>query len=148
MVQAKKSDTATGDEHEIDKIMKEIEDLEKGMEADAPAPEAKVDEAPQAASDNVVALHPNNSEEQAGYTEGSLVESDCVPVSQEPLMKSEDTMNENGNLSLKIGGCAEVSLEFERAGMIVTFQCSEDGLTITTDQGAEFRIPFAKKEAA
>ena len=76
-----------------------------------------------------------------------MAETDAVPVQDEPLMRNESEGG-NGNLSLKIGGCAEVQLEFERGGITVTFQCSDTGLTITTDQGAEFRIPFNTRAAA
>ena len=76
-----------------------------------------------------------------------MAETDAVPVADEPFMKDDNAPSESGNLAMKIGGCATISLEFERAGLTVSFECTETGLTITTDQGAEFRIPFMAKAA-
>jgi|GEM_PF-1695451 len=153
------------DTGEIDRIMKEIEELEKNMgaaPAAAPAagpvvaPEAAVAPAPvkDAATQepvapvsaetneddnmhhNVVPLHADSGDSE------SLVESDAVLTNNEPLMKSDSQYEGDGALALKVGGCAEVQLEFTRAGVAVTLHCSDDGLSITTDQAAEVPIPF------
>lgn len=113
---------------EIDRIMQEIEDLEKKMDAGS-------DMSNETENNKVVALHQKSEGE-------SLAETDAVPPADEPLMKADTLSEGNGGLSLKIGGCSEVSLEFSRAGISVTLTCNDENLCITTDQGAEFRIPF------
>lgn len=123
------------DAGEIDRIMKEIEELEKNMETAAEP------------AGNVVSLRPETVPSAAMDAADSLVESDAVPPTDEPLIKSEQTPAGEGSLSLKVGGCAEVNLEFSQAGVAVTLHCDAEGLSITTDQGAEFRIPFTKKVA-
>ncbi|MBI3557150.1 MAG: hypothetical protein HY074_12875 [Deltaproteobacteria bacterium] len=146
---------------EIDRIMKEIEDLEKKMDtsptdagevetgkqnnpvaASEPNPETEQEEQPEEQehftsrpSSKVVPMRPSVVE--------SLAETDAVPARDEPLMHPSDTHGDGG-LSLKIGGCADVNLEFTRSGMSVSLSCSDEGLTIRTDQGAEFRIPFKR----
>ncbi len=159
-----------GDEQEIDRIMREIEELEKKVDETVSASNDSTNtSATQAVAqpiksepvkeannvDNVIpfkGLTTVEATKQEDSTEPnfeSMAESDAIPVHNEPLMKGLPGMNNaNGNLSLKVGGCTEVTLEFEQAGMVVTFQCSEEGLKISTDQGAEFRVPFTKKEAA
>ena len=154
---------SSGEEgQEIDRIMKEIEDLESKV--DEPVAEAGAVNAPQETDEeksedetagstvgntagNVVPLRASNKYETSTKYEETMAETDAVPVQDEPLMRTESE-GENGSLSLKIGGCTEVQLEFARAGITVTFQCSDTGLTIMTDQGAEFRIPFQSKAAA
>ncbi|MBI2607128.1 MAG: hypothetical protein HYW49_13720 [Deltaproteobacteria bacterium] len=146
---------SSGEEgQEIDRIMKEIEDLESKI--DEPVAETGAVNAPQdetAASavgntaGNVVPLRASDQYETSTKYEETMAETDAVAVQDEPLMRTESEGG-NGNLSLKVGGCAEVQLEFTRAGITVTFQCSDTGLTIMTDQGAEFRIPFQDKAAA
>jgi hypothetical protein len=155
---------ASNEGEEIDRIMKEIEDLEKKMDATSneqdtttvtaengstedglldPEPVAPVVK-PTAKSEKVVALRPTFT--ASGNTSDvgeSLAESDAVPASQEPLMREHASAPEGG-LALKIGGCTDVSLEFARAGMTVTLSCNDQGLCISTDQGAEFRIPFKR----
>lgn len=79
-----------------------------------------------------------------GARHESLAESDAVPAFDEPLVRNAAMHGDEGGLSLKIGGCTEVNLEFSRGGISVRLACSDDGLTITTDQGAEFRIPFKR----
>lgn len=147
---------------EIDRIMKEIEDLEKKMDtepaAEASAP-AKATATPTAAPaaggalDNldesvfeppskVVPMRPSlvARSDESGE---SLAETDAVPARDEPLVRSGASSGDGG-LSLKIGGCTEVNLEFTRSGMSVSLSCSDEGLVISTDQGAEFRIPFKR----
>lgn len=145
MVRSDKGSAAeanSGDGEEIDRIMKEIEDLEKKMdapaeaEAAAPAPAAEPEaEAPQA---KVVQMRPVSAAD-------TIAETDAVPAPDEPLFKeTAGHSTGDGGLSMKIGGCTEVSLEFTRAGMSVSLSCTDEALTITTDQGAEFRIPFKR----
>lgn len=147
---------------EIDRIMKEIEDLEKKMDsapaeaeaaASAPAPKATApaksaadvapeedDQAPageeEDVEDNVVPMRPASP-----HTE-SLAETDAVPPRDEPLVRAES--DESNTLALKVGGCTEVNLEFARAGVTITLECTDDGLKISTNQGAEFRLPFKR----
>lgn len=141
-------DSPADENEEIDRIMKEIEDLEKKMDS---APEPTVSEAAPAPAEppmdspvepdptptaKVVSLRPAPVAE-------SMAETDAVPVVDEPMMRST-TATADSSLSMKIGGCAEVSLEFTRSGMTVTLACGDEGLSITTDSGAEFRIPFKR----
>lgn len=171
------SPLARNDSEEIDRIMKEIEDLEKNMDSETDAvqqkAEAEASEAEKLAKGTdhdagqqgeATTISDDTNQELAGImaeqpsnvipmnrntdmqTE-SLAETDAVPASDEPLMKAPSNVGAaDGALSLKIGGCAEVALEFERAGMAVKLSCTDQGLTITTDSGAEFRVPF--KQAA
>lgn len=141
MVKAENS-APNGEGEEIDRIMKEIEDLEKKMD-DEPGAEqvASGGESNVAQGSNVVPMR-SGMDAMANSSVESLAETDAVPAPDEPLFK--DATAADGGLSLKIGGCADVSLEFTRAGMSVTLSCTDDGLTITTDQGAEFRIPFKR----
>lgn len=138
------------EQHDIDKIMKEIEDLEKNMTGSSQsAPAAATEPMAQnttetTPTDNVLSLKVKKA--TPVVEEVSMVETDAVPVTNEPLFKSSSSTGD-GNMSLKIGGCADVSLEFEKSGMTVTLSYSDSGLVITTDQGAEFRIPFNKKAA-
>ncbi len=141
------------EQHDIDKIMKEIEDLEKNMSTTSQSTPAAATETQSSAitettpTDNVVPLKAKKT--TPVVEEVSMVESDAVPPpSSEPLFKSSSSYSSgDGNMSLKIGGCADVSLEFEKAGMTVKLTYSDTGLVISTDQGAEFRIPFNKKAA-
>lgn len=48
------------------------------------------------------------------------------------------------NLGMQIKGCAEIKLEFSQVGVVVNLTCTQEGLFIVTDQGAEFKIPFKK----
>lgn len=127
---------AAGDEGgEIDRIMKEIEELERKMDTTG----GEEAQAPQ----KVVSIRPAAPAEEPPHRE-SLAESDAVPASREPLMRTSSASSGGGALGLRIGGCAEISLEFTRSGMTVTLSCTDDVLMITTDQGAEFRIPFKR----
>lgn len=121
---------------EIDRIMQEIEDLEKKMDNGS-------DMSNNAESGKVVSLHSTSlATAESLDTSESLAETDAVPAADEPLLGQNEFPAGDGGLSLKIGGCAEVALEFSRAGVTVTLTCSQENLTITTDQGAEFKIPF------
>jgi hypothetical protein len=155
----------TKDEAEIDRIIKEIEDLEKKMdEPHDSSPQGVIDgdepvmtaEATSGEEDDAAAgaevpgaqLYALPQAQDAESDEGSgggdsLAETDAVPASREPLLRS-DSSDSAGSLGLKIAGCTEVSLEFARGGLEVTLVCDADGLSIRTDQGAEFRIPFKK----
>lgn len=131
-----------GEGEEIDRIMKEIEDLEKKMDDQPDAEAATANEPESTQSAKVVPLR-SGMDTMAASPMDSLAETDAVPAPDEPLFKESSSVAEGG-LSLKIGGCADVSLEFARAGMSVTLSCTDEALTITTDQGAEFRIPFKR----
>ncbi|MEW6056226.1 MAG: hypothetical protein AB1540_06400 [Bdellovibrionota bacterium] len=141
MVRSDKDSAAqvsTDEGEEIDRIMQEIEDLEKRMDPPQETEQTSLDtRAAQETQESakVVALHAPTAE--------SLAETDAVPAPDEPLVRSAPT-GDQGDLSLKIGGCTQVSLEFSSAGMTVTLSYSDDALSITTDQGAEFRIPFKR----
>src|SRR5579871_6821097 len=155
---------------EIDRIMKEIEDLEKRMDTEPaaedveeqqlPAPDLARETAIAAASryedqdqekeedepEQPVASTPPPSKVlpmRPSFSE-SLAETDAVPARDEPLVRGSQGAAADGGLSLKIGGCADVRLEFSRAGFSVTLSCDNEALSITTDQGAEFRIPFKR----
>ena len=140
---------------EIDRIMKEIEDLEKNMdspsEADLQPAErtaAKADEPAIDPVSEVADIIEANGAEEAKVvpirpvTE-SLAETDAVPVVDAPLV-NHGANPATGNLSLKIGGLTEVALEFSHADTTVYFAYNDEGLKITTDQGAEFRIPYKR----
>ena len=116
---------------EIDKIMQEIEDLEKKMDDGS-------DMSNDAEAGKVVELRKKTD----SSVSESMAETDAVPASDEPLMMKDENTAVDGGLALKIGGCSEVSLEFSRAGITVTLTCDQENLCITTDQGAEFKIPF------
>lgn len=141
---AAEAGTPNGEGEEIDRIMKEIEDLEKKMDAPAEQqPEAQAAAQADSPADTaqgakVVQMRPA----QTGAD--TLAETDAVPAPDEPLFKEQSSSAGDGGLSMKIGGCTEVSLEFSRAGMSVTLSCNDEALTISTDQGAEFRIPFKR----
>lgn len=145
--------TATDENNEIDRIMKEIEDLEQNLDEPAvdaapPTPEAKIEN--NATGDkmstepeknenenNVVAIRPKSGFDEAFEATGT-----------DSVENEESYASESGTLSLKVGGATEVNLSFEKAGVAVSFSCTDDGLVITTDQGAEFRIPFGATSAA
>lgn len=143
---------------EIDRIMKEIEDLEKKMDTGAPepaeaaaAPAASAESAEEAEAEEAEAESPFGAEtgkvvpmrHAAAPVAESLAETDAVPPRNEPLMRASNDAGDSG-LSMKIGGCTEVNLEFTRSGITVALSCNEDALVITTDQGAEFKIPFKR----
>lgn len=148
----------TGDDHEeIDRIMQEIENLEKKMDESTSGPEASATpaEASSEGSGSVESSSPEESVEPSGEEAGgkviafrgqsggeSMAETDAVPASNEPLMRG--VSDPEGGLSLRVGGAAEVTLEFSKAGVTVSLACTDEGLTISTDQGAEFRIPFRR----
>ncbi|MBI3543027.1 MAG: hypothetical protein HY075_07120 [Deltaproteobacteria bacterium] len=157
MVRGDKSEAgapSAAEGEEIDRIMKEIEDLEKKMDttgeeetvAKRTEPEAtavaetETTEADDATEDD---LHTSKVVPMRPALADTLAETDAVPARDEPLVRAGDG-SEAGGLSLRIGGCTEVNLEFTRAGVSVQLSCSDDGLSITTDQGAEFRIPFKR----
>ncbi len=127
---------------EIDRIMEQIEDLEKKMETEpAVTPDAKV-----------IPMHPAERRDTSGAVESqtahsiseSLVETDAPLTEKGPLLQNIDTVAGDGSLSLKVGQCSEISLEFARSGITITLSYNEDGLCISTDQGAEFRLPLKK----
>ena len=131
---------------EIDRIMQEIEELEKKMdevdaETQASKPEPVETSSTSQGGDNVIPLRGALDGLEATSDE-SLAETDAVPAADEPLMKSGSDGAGDGALALKVGGCTEISLEFARAGVTITLSCTADSLSISTDQGAEFRIPF------
>ena len=153
---------------EIDRIMKEIEDLEKKMDSspaeEDPANETNVGSSAlgsNALGSNALASAESNPETDPDEPENvdsepsskvvpmrpsiveSLAETDAVPARDEPMVRGNESSGDGG-LSLKIGGCADVNLEFTRSGMSVSLSCTDDGLVIRTDQGAEFRIPFKR----
>ncbi len=151
---------------EIDRIMKEIEDLEKKMDTSPDSSGAEPESETQAVKQNntVAAAEPNPETESEDEPQEfdtlspeprskvvpmrpsiveSLAETDAVPARDEPLVRATDSQGDGG-LSLKIGGCADVNLEFTRSGMSVSLSCTDEGLVIRTDQGAEFRIPFKR----
>lgn len=154
---------ASEEGEEIDRIMREIEDLEKKMDT-APEQEGQAESTtPRASAESehepvekeslvedsqdtskVVPMRPQVNPQVNRMMTDTLAETDAVPPRDEPLMRSDESAARDGGLSLKIGGCTEVNLEFVRAGVSVNLECSDDGLRITTDQGAEFRIPFKR----
>lgn len=161
MVHGDKTATAGAmtDGDEIDRIMKEIEDLEKKIDVpsaktDVPTPEVSAEVSTETKTQDNAPLQTEAPEESViepdlakvvpiRPTMGeSMAESDAVRVNDEPLMKTESETQESGSLGLKVGGCATVSLEFEKAGVVIRLTCSDSGLVISTDQGAEFRIPL------
>lgn len=187
MVQGENTVAATGraDEgEEIDRIMKEIEDLEKKMDGDpsqaeaaapaaaptpvaqaapppapapvAPSPElsagtdpnrgalASSDEDPHPLAPPAAKVLPMRPQAQSNsVSHDSLAETDAVPARDEPLMRSDSSPGDGG-LALKIGGCTEVNLEFTRSDISVSLSCTDEALVISTNQGAEFRIPFKR----
>lgn len=92
---------------------------------------------------NVVSLHPPKVE--TPVTE-SLAESDAVMATHEPLAFERGASGE-GNLGLKVGGCTSISLEFEQAGMRISLRLEGDTLSISTENGAEFRLPLRRAAA-
>lgn len=129
---------------EIDRIMKEIEELEKKMDspelpkdiASEPQPLPRMD-TPAASEDAKVVPFRSAVE--------TMAETDAVPVEDAPLMKGgQEAGAGSGSLSLKIGGCTDVALEFTKASTTVYVSYNDDGLRISTDQGAEFKIPFKR----
>lgn len=134
--------------NEIDRIMKEIEDLEKQIQ-DTDKVSKETQAAPE--QEGVPQMTPMDTESGKivplhvvrGNTE-SLAESDAVLAPTQPLAIEREAQS-SGGLSLKIGSLADVSLEFSRANMVVTLSCTKDELTISTSQGAQFRLPFNAK---
>jgi hypothetical protein len=128
--------TGSEEGEEIDRIMKEIEDLEKRMDEDAPQAEgAEPKYEHPTDGGKVVSLRPEVTD--------TMAETDAVPAADEPLVRESHSTGDGG-LNMKIAGCAELSLEFTRAGITVSLSCTDDGLCITTDAGAEFRLPFKR----
>ncbi len=89
----------------------------------------------------------------------SLVETDAHVVHPDPLAFETTTTPAGdthgyeqsfggGGLALKVGGCAAISLEFEQNGTRVILTLEKDTLAISTDSGAEFRIPLKGRDAA
>ena len=145
------------DNGEIDKIMQEIEDLEKKM--DETSVEAKDDASGQDVdADNVVNLRDDSDIEDAPTEEtvnahGPLDEVDAEDLTSSDLEDSDSDAtpirrnssgSSNNGLSLHVGEVSNISLEFARHGMTVSLSCTDDGLVIKTDQGAEFRVPFKR----
>src|SRR5690348_10893121 len=102
--------TNSNEGEEIDRIMKEIEDLEKKM--DTPPSETSEDPtqaqtqppAPPAEAEAPAAkVVPMRQSAPAPVAE-SLAESDAVPVSDEPLIRESSDASGEGSLALKIGG--------------------------------------------
>jgi hypothetical protein len=157
---------------EIDRIMKEIEDLEKKMEspteldknAEGQSALQEVEKEMTSVAEAVASAEteseatpetpePFLEEEVSNVVElrrnaavqesDSLVETDAVPPqSDAPLFQG--STEASGSLGLKVGGCQEITLEFSRAGLAVSLTCTDEELKIRTDQGAEFRLPFKK----
>ena len=159
---------------EIDRIMKEIEDLEKKMES--PTELDKNAEGQSALQEVEKEMASAAAEESVASTES---EPEGTPEASEPFLEEEvsnvvelrrnatvqetDSLVETdalppqsdaplfqgasetaGSLGLKVGGCQEITLEFSRAGLAVSLTCTDEELKIRTDQGAEFRLPFKK----
>lgn len=98
----------------------------------------------------------------------SLMETDAHVVHPDPLAfeSSGDTGHGNngnrgglgatsteqgfggGGLAMRVGGCQAISLEFEQNGVRVTLTLEKDTLAISTDSGAEFRVPLRGREVA
>lgn len=182
---AKKS---TDDSGEIDRIIQEIEEMEKGMDqSPAEAVSASAEETPDAAPEGVDLegivedIPPEASEEtnddfeklsnaSTGANDGpafnreKVVPLRAVPQLQEADLEAESPStgssapgvnfdsiasnpSEGGGLALRVAGCTNIALEFTHNGLSVSLRLEEDVLAITTDNGAEFRIPI-KRQAA
>lgn len=149
------SSNSPKEEAEIDRIIKEIEDLEKKMDSADTEPTSDAGASAEAESNTESSgesieepnesakVYPIHSNASTQSDSESLAETDAVPASQEPLLQGGNA-DGGGSLAMKIGGCTEVSLEFSKAGLQVTLTCNDEVLCITTDQGAEFRVPLKK----
>ncbi len=167
------------DQTEIERIMKEIEDLERKLSPDStPPPNAAVASEPVVAKTEAEpppppppALEPLAPTLAAvpppAPPEPSEADADAIavtPINTPTFHTQETTMTPNtpnlsddlltsasfesplagdGSLGLKVSGCTEIQLEFARAGVSVSLFCTDTGLVIRTDQGAEFKVPFA-----
>lgn len=178
------------DQTEIERIMKEIEDLERKLSPEStPAPSTTTTPEPAALSPEPTPPPPPPATEPTAPTltavappppptaspqdvSESLAEAIAVTPITPTFNTQENTMSPNtpnlsdeteslltstsfesplagdGSLGLKVSGCTEIQLEFARAGVSVSLFCTDTGLVIRTDQGAEFKVPFATPLAA
>lgn len=147
------------DSQEIDRIIQEIEQMEKSIdqvEAQTPEPAKVVPiraaEATPSSATDVTETSASEATALDGESEGVEAPSSTVsdPIGFDKVLKAAteraatSTSPGEGDLSLSVGGCSTITLEFGRAGSRVTLSCDDDQLTITTDTGAEFRVPFRK----
>jgi hypothetical protein len=154
------------DTSDIDQIIKEIEELEQSLDAQdlhdnkgaenvkseqsnlgENMPQHNLDDIGQNSEDknkenNVVEFKPKSSFD-AAFEE---TESEDVEDFNSDELTYEDTQR-SGVLGLKVSGATQVYLDFEKEGIKITVQCTEKELTICTDQGAEFKIPFQNKKS-
>lgn len=165
---------AAQDNAEIDRIIQEIENMERQMDqaeqgsspaalptsAEAvsqvsPAPTPVSSPAPALAAAPTWSEQPEAAAEEAtpGPALKRLLDAEneqdnVIPFKEpEPLGTSLDTDSGEGALSLKVGGSTTIHLEFDRGGTRVSLRCDQDALTITAGGGAEFRIPLHKRAA-
>lgn len=134
--------TAT-EEEEINKIMKEIETLEKTIEpiAQAQSPASSVPPVPVVTQSTEV---PHSTPVVNAPLTQVVNNASAIPTRVAPLPTVPTAGNQGGSFSLKVGECTQLNLEFEQAGIIVTVAYSPEALTIFTNQGAEFRVPFKR----
>ncbi len=147
MTQSASSPKSQDESGEIDRIIQEIEQMEKSIDDVQPKPaevakvvpilrsvEAEVTEATSGPTtpakdpigfDQALAAATAREEGDGDVTSGA-------------------TAAGEGNLALSVGGCTSISLEFAQSGMKVTLRYEDDALVIKTDGGAEFRVPFRK----
>ncbi|MGE4234209.1 MAG: hypothetical protein AB7F43_12845 [Bacteriovoracia bacterium] len=137
-----------GGESEIDRIIKEIEDLEKSIDDGE-----EKNEGTQSAADTIeseVALEtsaPEAAAEPAPKKHLRAVPTSTstasTPATEASSSASSSTASD-ASLGLKVDGCTAVTLDFSLSGTQVSLVCDGESLRITTESGAEFNIPLRK----
>ena len=146
MTQSAKSPQAPDDSGEIDRIIQEIEEMEKSIDEVQPkaAETAKVvplrAETPPAATAEAEPAAPS-LKDPIGFDQALAV---ATAREEGDGDTSGMAATGDGSLALSVGGCTNITLEFTQSGMTVTLRYENDALVIKTDSGAEFRVPFRK----
>jgi hypothetical protein len=170
---AKKTEETQAESGDIDRIIQEIEEMEKSLDSTPQTADAtdeavaseSLEESGSEESNNVVALKARQADAEAHTSVDSPVSSGGAldtfdQALKEATARGEDSRNaalrassdrgspavgrSTGDLSLAVSGCSSITLDFSRAGIQVTLSCDEEGLCISTDNGAEFRVPFRR----
>ena len=157
------------DAGEIDRIIQEIESMEKEMDNVKAAPATKASPVaptnsaqPEALPEPVPASTSEHTPVERDVFEEALAESSTakvVPIRDLGVEATEHMDSSfggsglsgasvgSGGLALKVGGCSTISLEFEQDGVRIALRLESETLSISTDAGAEFRVPLKRKAA-
>lgn len=173
--EGKKIENETQDE--IDKIMNEIESLQKEMGSVETTADAIVEEA-EASAPGQVSANPDSMEEFRGSTDDAGMEETLSGLQEEPaagptlldqvapavqlvqtnedkgeVMSDRDETQvaaetaESGSLSITLTGNMTLKLKYEYEGEEVVIGFSDHALKVQMTDGTEFKIPVKRKAA-